>query len=68
MYDDNKQKLTENFSTMGHIKGIDLLGDKLLYWNNKSIEIVQINKDIRLNKELLSKIDQKPLRCLFANK
>lgn len=53
---------------MGHIKGIDLLGDKLLYWNNKSIEIAQINKDARLSKDVLSKIDEKPLKCLFANK
>lgn len=35
---------------MGLIKGIDLYGDKLLYWNNKSIEIAQINKDVRLSK------------------
>jgi hypothetical protein len=50
IYDDNKQKMSENFPTFGFVKGIDLFGDKLLYWNNKSIEIVQINKDARLSK------------------
>jgi hypothetical protein len=31
--------MSGTFVVPGHIKGIDLLGDKILYWNNKSIEI-----------------------------
>jgi hypothetical protein len=39
-YEDNKDKFVEIFNTSGHIKGFDLIADKLLYWTNKKIEIL----------------------------
>lgn len=36
-YEDSKDKFTEQFPTSGHIKGFDLMGDKLLYWTSKKI-------------------------------
>ena len=36
-YEDNKDKMTEQFTTSGHIKGFDQIADKLLYWTSKKI-------------------------------
>ena len=40
----------------------------MLYWNNKSIEILKINKEDKLNIRTTSSIPEKPIKCLFANR
>lgn len=56
------------YPTTGHIKGFDLMGDKLLYWTSKKIEIIEIGKTYNLEFTPVSSIEQKALRCLFVNK
>lgn len=68
IYENNKEKLSEGFVTNGHIKGLDLFGENFLYWNNKTIEIINIIKEGRLRFEKLASIPQKPIKCLFANR
>lgn len=44
------------------------MGDKLLYWTSKKIEILEITKTYNLAITVISTIEQKALRCLFVNK
>jgi intraflagellar transport protein 140 len=67
-YEDSKDKFVEQFTTSGHIKGFDLIADKLLYWTSKKIEILEIVKSSNLTITTVSSIEQKALRCLFASK
>lgn len=45
-----------------------MLNDKLLYWTNKRIEILEITKNATLTIIPIATIDQKPMLCLFATK
>lgn len=44
------------YPTTGHIKGFDLMGDKLVYWTSKKIEIIEIGKSYNLEFTPISSI------------
>lgn len=67
-YESQKEKLVEKYVTGSNIKGVDLNGEYLLYWNNKSIEILNIVKEERLYVKTLSSIKEKPIKCMFAGR
>lgn len=67
-YEDSREKIVEKYVTGGYIKGVDLFGDNMLYWNNKSIEVLKINKEDRLNIKTIASIPQKPIKCMFVNR
>ena len=52
----------------GHIKGVDLHENSMLYWNNKSIEILSITKEDQIKVTTISSIFQKPIKCMFAGR
>jgi hypothetical protein len=58
----------ERYVTGSNIKGVDLNGENLLYWNNKSIEILSITKEDKLNISVVSSIKEKPIKCMFAGR
>lgn len=57
----------EHFNTSGHIKGFDIMANKLLYWTNKKIEIMEASRSSQLTIAVISTLEQKALRCLFAS-
>lgn len=60
--------MVETYLTGTNIKGVDLYGENLLYWNNKSIEILTITKEDRLVIKTISSIKEKPIKCMFAGR
>jgi hypothetical protein len=47
---------------------VDLSGENLLYWNNKSIEVLSIGKEEQLVVKSISSIKEKPIKCIFTGR